>query len=343
VRDLFQRDFKIVRLGARDAAGRSDHFSSLCELLVKNETAYPNIASWVKKKVVPGLISGERTAFVGYEHEKPVASAVLKCGSASKFCHLKLADNFQDLNLGEIFFTLMTFEARAFAKEIHFTLPESLWEERSSFFRSFGFLDARPAHIQYRLFEQELRCAAPFVDVWRAAQDKLSKLLEIFDHGGPKGQLLMSVQPSHAERILKGKKTVEIRKRFAEKWLGHRVSLYASKPVRSLVGEARISAITTDNPLSVWKKFGSSIGVPKAEFDRYVKGTSGVYAITLDQVIPYTSRVTMSQISDLVGHKLVPPQSYCSLHTGGAWAQAVSVATMMNQALATPGTKPSPV
>jgi hypothetical protein len=200
--DLFRRDFNIVRIGATDAKGKSDHFSSLCELLLQNENAYPEIAAWVKNKVIPGLISGERSAFLGYENDKPVASAVVKRGSASKFCHLNLAGDFQDLHLGEVFFSLMTLEARPYAKEVHFTLPESLWKQRADFFRSFGFIDARPAQIQYRLFETELRCSAPFMNVWRAAQSKLPKLLEIFDRGESKRQLLMSVRPGHAERIL---------------------------------------------------------------------------------------------------------------------------------------------
>lgn len=245
-------------------------------------------------------------------------------------------DDLQDLNIGEVFFTLMTLEARPYAREVHFTLPASLWQKKSSFFRSFGFLDARPAHIQYRLFERELRCSAPFVDVWRAAQAKLPKLLELFDCGESRRQLLMSVRPSHAERILRGEKTVEIRKRFAKKWIGHQVSLYASTPVRSLVGGAKISAVTTDNPSSIWEKFGSRIAVSKAEFDEYVGEASEVYAIALDDVFAYPSRVSMSQISDLVGQRLVPPQSYCSLRLGGGWAQAVSVATMMSQAFGGP-------
>lgn len=334
VRDLFRREFKVVRISAKDAAGCSDHFTSLRELLLTNEVAYPSIDKWMKQKVVPGLVSGERIAFVGYENEKPVASAVVKRGKATKFCHLKVADDFQDLNLGEVFFALMAIEARVYAKEVHFTLPESLWQRRNQFFHSFGFLDARPAQIQYRLFERELKCSAPFAEVWSAAQLKFAKLSQIFGGGESEKQLLMSLKASYAERILNGQKTVEIRRRFADKWSGHRVGLYASAPVRSLVGEAKISAVASDHPSAIWEKFGAKIGGSKDEFDTYVEGASEIYAIVLEEVVSYTSRAPISQLSDFVGRDLVPPQSYCSLHAGDAWAQAISIVTMLNQRLA---------
>jgi predicted transcriptional regulator len=331
LRDLFQREFKVVRISKKDAAGRSDHFASLRSLLVTNEISYPSIGKWIKEKVVPGLLSGERIAYVGYENDKPVASAIVKLGESTKFCHLKLADDFQDLNLGEVFFALMAVEALGHAKEVHFTLPESLWQRRNHFFQSFGFPDALPAQIQYRLFEQELRCSASFAQVWNAARIKLPKLLRIFGNLESERQLLMSLKPTYAARILGGQKTVEIRRRFADKWLGHRVSLYASAPVQSLVGEAKISAVTSGHPSAIWEKFGPMIGGPKEEFDHYVAGASEVYAIVLEDVISYASGTPISQMSDFVGRELVPPQSYRSLQASDSWAQAVSIVTMLSQ------------
>src|SRR5439155_22534 len=121
--------FRILELGRSDACGWSDHVKVLKELLVANEDMYPNIDRWFTAKVVPGLRSSQRIAYVGYEDEKPIASAVLKLGMRSKFCHLRIHKDFQDLDLGQIFFTQMTFEARHHAKDLHFTLPESLWCE----------------------------------------------------------------------------------------------------------------------------------------------------------------------------------------------------------------------
>lgn len=331
IRDLFQRDFRIVRLSKRDTRGKSDHYSDFCQLISTNEETYPEINKWLRTKVIPGLVSGERVAFIGYENERPVASAVVKRGASSKFCHLKLADSFQDLNLGEAFFTLMAFEIQEYSQEVHFTLPESLWEKRAEFFRAFGFRCASEAHVQYRLFDKELRCSTSFGSVWQAAQSKLIKLLGTFGHGDFEKSLVMSIRPRHVFGIMSGKKTVEIRRRFAKKWLGHRVSFYASSPVRSLVGEARIVRISSGSPDVIWEQFAPQIDCQKEEYDRYVEHAGEVFAICLEEVQPYPSHVPLTNLSDFIGRQLTPPQSYRSLESKDGWGNAVSIATMLSQ------------
>ena len=85
---------------------------------------YPGIGQWYSDKVLPGLKTSERIGYVAFEDERPIASAVLKKGERAKFCHLRIHEDFRDLDLGQMFFTQMTLEARHIAKEIHFTLPE---------------------------------------------------------------------------------------------------------------------------------------------------------------------------------------------------------------------------
>src|SRR6267142_6017042 len=145
-----KKDFRIVRLGGTDAKGLTDHFATFRQLVLENEPAYPGIDRWFKDKVVPGLRSSERVALVGYLKETPVVSAVVKRGDDSKFCHLRIHDDVQDANLGEVFFALMAFELRQIARTIHFTLPEGLWESKQDFFRSFNFCEAKKAGTQYR-------------------------------------------------------------------------------------------------------------------------------------------------------------------------------------------------
>ena len=331
IRDLFQRDFRIARISEREAVGKSDHFVHLCRLISANEQAYPGINKWLRTKVVPGLATGERVAFVGYDNEKPVASAVVKRGTCSKFCHLKLADDFQDLNIGEAFFTLMAFEIHEYSHEVHFTLPESLWKQRANFFQSFGFLEASEAYVQYRLFEKELRCSSSFGNIWLAARSKLVKLLNNFGHGNLEKSLLMSIRPQHAHRILSGSKTVEIRRRFAEKWLGHKVSFYASGTVRSLVGEARIANISSGSPDAIWEQFASEINCQKEDYRHYVGDANKVFAIALEEVSRYPSHIPVRSLSNFIGAQLTPPQSYRTLGSTDSWANAVTIATMLSE------------
>jgi hypothetical protein len=169
-------EFRIVKLGAVDATKGTDSLSALRNLILQNENMYPAIDRWYSDKVVPGLKSGQRIAYVGFQRGFPMASAVLKRGRQAKLCHLKIDESLRGLDLGKLFFAQMAFDARDIAAEIHFTLPESLWSERAAFFRSFGFADALKARQQYRLGEVELACSAPLRTMWTRALDLVPDL-----------------------------------------------------------------------------------------------------------------------------------------------------------------------
>lgn len=208
--------FRIAEIEALDARGRSDHFNTLRELILANENMYPGIEKWFSQKVVPGLVTSQRIGYVAYVGERPVGSAILKFGARAKFCHLKIHKDFQDIDLGQLFFTIMTLELRNKATEIHFTLPESLWQEKRTFFKSFAFSNAVIANRQYRKGEEEFACSAPISDVLSASIGKLSKLVSSFSVGGFSldNQLLMSIRAKYVKMILAGTKSIEIREDF---------------------------------------------------------------------------------------------------------------------------------
>jgi predicted transcriptional regulator len=293
---------------------------------------YPAMEHWYKEKVLPGIRQSQRVAFIGYLDEQPVASAVVKKDTDAKFCHLRIDESLRDVHLGEVFFSLMALEIRDLAKNVHFTLPKSVWESKGLFFSSFGFSSAEVAETQYRLFDQELQCAGAFSCVWNSVLEKIPKLADLYAFGGfsPDSQLLMAIQPEFADRILQKKKTVEIRRRFSNRWLGHRMNLYASSPVMSLVGEARIAGIVLDKPEVIWERFQSEVGCSRAEFDVYTRGAQGVYAIEMDDIMPYRDRVPLAQISYLLNEDLTPPQSYVTLEKNRPWARAISLAACLH-------------
>jgi predicted transcriptional regulator len=330
--NVAKNNFQIVRLATGDARYLTDHLYNFKDLVLSSEAMYPEIELWFRHKVLPGLRSNERVGFVGYLDEKPVVSAVLKKGSSAKFCHLRVNREVQDTHLGELFFSLMTLELRDVAEQIHFTLPESLWRRKSPFFESFGFTTATIAEVQYRLFDQELRCTASYDSVWDAALSKLPKLSKCFRSGGfsSDNPLVMSVKPDRAEQIMAGSKTVELRKRFSKQWEGEKINVYATAPLMSLVGEAKIHSIIVDDPQEIWRKYGDEIGCSRLEFDEYVSDANVMYAIELNEIRPYRSAIPLTQLSRLIKEELVPPQSYFTLEKNKAWAKAVSVASYLH-------------
>ncbi len=331
----FTSEFRIVKLGSEDARKLTDNLRVLKGLIDASEDMYPSIGRWFSTKVVPGLRSSQRAAWVGYEGQNAVAAAVLKTGERSKFCHVKIHRDLQDMDLGRLFFTMMTLEVRHLAKEIHFTLPESLWESKAKFFRSFGFSSVTKASRQYRNGDVELVCSAPLAIAQRSALARLPELIVKFNVGGYSmvGDILVSMKPKYADRILAGSKLVEVRKKFSGRWVGRRAVLYASSPQKALVGEATVRAVTSGSPTEIWARFGPNIGCSSGEFAEYVGGATKVSAIELDDVYPYREPVSVSQISHLLRQDLRPPQSYCDLRLDdpkGGWARAVSVASILH-------------
>lgn len=325
--------FRLVELGAFHAHKQTDELKTLEQLLLANQTMYPGIDRWYTDKVIPGLKSSERVAYIAFEDQSPIASAVLKRGENAKFCHLRIHENFRDLDLGQIFFSQMTLEVRHRAKEIHFTLPEGLWSEKAEFFRSFGFSGPVRASRQYRSGQAELSCSAPVQLVWSRVVAKLPRLWDKFSPGGCSlaSKLVMSVQPEYAERIFSKSKRVEFRKRFSTKWRGCKAVVYGTKPLGALMGEVTLRNVTYDSPDAIWNSFGPMGGCTYEEFVGYVGDSNGVYAIELADVIPYVSPIALAQVSHLINEHLTPPQSFNSvkIDSHGPWNKAISVAGLL--------------
>lgn len=327
--------FRLVKLGVSAARKQSDEIKILRNMLLENEAMYPGIDQWYSEKVLPGLKTSERIAYLAFENERPIASAVLKLGEHAKFCHVRIHEGFRDLDLGQMIFTQMAFQARhqKGVKDIHFTLPESLWQEKTEFFKSFGFTDAIRASRQYRNGEEELSCAAPISTVWEKALGRMH-LLNRFSPGGYSfsDKILLSVRPSYAEQIFAGTKQVEIRRKFSRKWKGRQAVVYGTQPLGSLMGEVTLSEITAGKPSEIWERFGPKSGCSHEEFADYVGNSPEVYAIELSDLRPYLSPVGVAQISHLIHEDLRPPQSFLDvkMESGGPWGKAISVASLLH-------------
>jgi predicted transcriptional regulator len=325
-------DVRVIRLAPHDVTSSSDHLRSFQELILANEEQYPAIKTWLREKVFDGVRTGERVAFIGYHGSRPAISAVVKRGVTSKFCHLRISDALQNLNLGEMFFSMMATEVKRFAAEVHFTLPESLWSSKAHFFKDFGFSSVDFAAKQYRSGETELRCSAPFSKVWKATRAKLPKLARMFRSGGYQLDLplLLSIQPKFASAIFSGSKRFEIRRRFSHRWKGARAAVLATRPMHALLGEVTIAAVQQAAPSVIWDHLGDYLGCSEADFRGYCAGATEVFAIEMSDVTPYLSPVPIAQLRHLLDINLSSPQSYGDLDHSSDWREAVSFAAMLH-------------
>jgi predicted transcriptional regulator len=331
--DLFSSpSVRIARVEGDDVLRQSDVFADLSQRLVSHESYYPGIKTWLKTKVSSGIRSGERVGYVGYFDNTPILAGVIKRGISTKFCHLSIDSGFQGNQLGSLMFALMVAEVRKDAQRIHFTLPEGLWQREKHFFESFGFPIAEATTQQYRMFEDELRCSADWVKVWRRVVARLPQLLTsnaiagFTAHDG----LVLSIAKPLAEAVMRGEKTVEIRRQFSTRWSGHSAGVYGSSGTGELLGVIRIDDVVEGSTEEVWATYGNRIGCSKAEYDRYTENRDRIFALLLSDPKPYEAPVPISQLAYLTGERLAAPQSYARAAAGNEWGRALSVAALLH-------------
>jgi predicted transcriptional regulator len=126
---------------------------------------------------------------------------------------------------------------------------------------------------------------------------------------GDRHATLLSIRPRFANAILNGDKTVEVRRRRV--WIadGSLCLLYASSPVRALVGAVRVRQTDVDNAESLWSRWGAQTALTRGEFDSYVDGSVLPCAIELESAMRLHDPVPLAELRRRRGD-FVTPQSY---------------------------------
>ncbi len=320
------QDLKIIRFGG-DYQPLPEAFADLEVLIKENENLYPGIDKWYDRKIISGLKCKERRAYVIYNEDKPIGASIIRLGSDTKICSVRLTKDKQKKGLGYLIFILLANEIRHVAKKVHFTLPESLWLNKNVFFDNFGFKKFGLAHNQYRLFEQEFACGTDFAILWKNAIKNLPKTLENFTINGNSNNcdIVLSIKPEFANKIIRGQKNIEIRRKFSKKWIGAKALIYASSPLKHFVGEAVISEIHQSEPRKIWNTWKNEIGCSWGEYSSYCKGADKIYAILFSDVNRFKCSIPEIQVETLINKEINPPQSYCEVKKESVWPTAVAL------------------
>lgn len=121
--------------------------------------------------------------------------------------------------------------------------------------------------------------------------------------------ILLSLKPRFAEAILRGVKTVELRRQPVALAPDAAVLIYASSPVMAIIGTARVHNIEHGDPQQIWVRHSANIALAREEYDDYLSGAGFVSAITLEMPAFLDSPVTLQQLRG--EQPFHPPQSYC--------------------------------
>lgn len=120
-----------------------------------------------------------------------------------------------------------------------------------------------------------------------------------------KNKALMPIKPKYANQILDGTKKFEYRKNKIRKEIVRSIIIYATVPVKKVIGEAEIVDIIEDTPENIWNQTHEHSGISKKDYDKYFKGKDTAVAYVLGNTKKYNKEKSLAKF-DICYY----PQSY---------------------------------
>jgi len=121
-------------------------------------------------------------------------------------------------------------------------------------------------------------------------------------------KVLLSIKPEFALKIFDGSKRYEYRRAIFKNQEVSRVIVYASDPIKQIIGEFEIEDILHEEPQSLWVKTKHHAGISEKRFFNYFMNKSKGYAIKVKATRVYDDPLSLS--SFMISS---PPQSYMYL------------------------------
>jgi predicted transcriptional regulator len=119
---------------------------------------------------------------------------------------------------------------------------------------------------------------------------------------------LISIHPQYVRAILAGSKTVECRKSAIGLAPGDLLYLYATAPVKAILGTARVAELYKGTPAQLWADHQARTCVKKEDFDAYYAHAKSAVLIGLTDVKTVATPVPLSTLRELQA-KFSPPQT----------------------------------
>lgn len=133
--------------------------------------------------------------------------------------------------------------------------------------------------------------------------------------------ILISLATHHADNILAGAETVEVRRRAPRVSAGTRVWIYSKKPRARIDMVAVVSEIHVGPAEELWSRFGRESAISGEHFFTYLDGASRPCVIRLSSARPLREPLTLAQMRSHVRGGGQPPQFFTRLEpVGGSWS-----------------------
>jgi len=121
-------------------------------------------------------------------------------------------------------------------------------------------------------------------------------------------RVLLSIKPEFALKIFDGSKRYEYRRSIFKQGEVATVVVYASDPIKRIIGEFEIGEILHEEPEALWAKTECHAGITKKKFLEYFANQTKGYAIRVKEATKYDTLIPLSEFA-----LSSPPQSFMYL------------------------------
>ena len=126
--------------------------------------------------------------------------------------------------------------------------------------------------------------------------------------------MILSLRPRFADAILSGVKTVELRRTEPKIRVPTLALIYASTPVRALLGTCVVTSVESDHLAALWQVHGAGSGLDHEEFLNYFEGVQAGSALSLASPRRFSRPIPLVELrSRPKGFR--PPQSFSYVDT----------------------------
>ena len=108
-------------------------------------------------------------------------------------------------------------------------------------------------------------------------------------------KMLLSIKPEYVNKIMSGKKRYEFRKFHCRDDIDT-IVIYATTPVKRVIGEVTIISIIEGCVDDVWERTASKGGITKTAFQEYYKNKNTAVAYELGEITTYKEPIELSSI-----------------------------------------------
>ncbi|MEE0266553.1 MAG: ASCH domain-containing protein [Bacteroidales bacterium] len=122
-------------------------------------------------------------------------------------------------------------------------------------------------------------------------------------------KVLLSIKPEYVEKIFAGTKKYEFRKSLFKKNDVKYVVIYASAPIKRVVGEFEIKNVFSDDVDVIWNRTKKYSGITKAFYESYFQNRKKANAIQIGNIKKYEKTKLLSDYNIKQA-----PQSFCYIY-----------------------------